>query len=45
VTVEQLRSNVRAAALARSPDELADLAKMAEPPEQYWKERSRLTWS
>jgi aryl-alcohol dehydrogenase-like predicted oxidoreductase len=45
VTVEQVRSNVRAAAVARSPDELADLAKMAEPPEQYWKERSRLAWS
>ena len=45
VTVEQVRSNVRAAAVARSPDELADLAKMAEPPDQYWKERSRLTWS
>lgn len=45
VTVEQVRSNVRAAAVARSPDELADLARMAEPPEQYWKERSRLAWS
>jgi len=45
VTVDQVRSNVRAAAVARSPDELADLAKMAEPPDQYWKERSRLTWS
>ncbi|HXN58296.1 MAG TPA: aldo/keto reductase [Candidatus Angelobacter sp.] len=45
VTVDQVRSNVRAAAVARSPDELADLAKMAEPPEQYWNERSRLAWS
>ncbi|HXO58720.1 MAG TPA: aldo/keto reductase [Candidatus Acidoferrum sp.] len=45
VTVDQVRSNVMAAAIALSPDELADLAKMAEPPDQYWKERSRLTWS
>jgi aryl-alcohol dehydrogenase-like predicted oxidoreductase len=45
VTVEQVRSNVRAAAVPLSPDELADLAKMAEPPDEYWEERSRLTWS
>ena len=45
VTVDQVRSNVMAAAVALSPDELADLAKMAEPPDQYWKERSRLAWS
>src|SRR6202140_3824368 len=43
VTVEQVRSNVRAAAVARSPDELADLAKMAEPPGQDGKERGRRT--
>jgi aryl-alcohol dehydrogenase-like predicted oxidoreductase len=45
VTVDQVRSNVMAAAAPLSPDELADLAKMAEPPDQYWKERSRLAWS
>jgi aryl-alcohol dehydrogenase-like predicted oxidoreductase len=45
VTVEQIRSNVRAATTALSPDRLAELAKMAEPPDQYWKERSQLAWS
>jgi aryl-alcohol dehydrogenase-like predicted oxidoreductase len=45
VTVEQLRSNARAATLRLAPDQLADLAKMAEPPEQYWKERSQLAWT
>jgi aryl-alcohol dehydrogenase-like predicted oxidoreductase len=45
VTVEQVQSNVRAAAVALSPDELADLPKMAEPPGQYWEERSHLAWS
>ena len=45
VTVEQLQSNAAAAALRLSPAELAGLAKLAEPAEQYWKERSRLAWS
>jgi aryl-alcohol dehydrogenase-like predicted oxidoreductase len=45
VTVDQVRSNVMATAVALSPDELADLAEMAEPPDQYWKERSQLAWS
>jgi aryl-alcohol dehydrogenase-like predicted oxidoreductase len=45
VTVEQVRSNAMAAAEPVSPDEVADLAKMAEPPDQYWKERSQLAWS
>jgi aryl-alcohol dehydrogenase-like predicted oxidoreductase len=44
VTIEQIRSNAMAAAVPLSPDELADLATMAEPPEQYWKERSQLAW-
>jgi hypothetical protein len=27
-----------------SSDELAELAKLAEPADQYWKERGRLAW-
>ncbi len=45
VTVDQLRSNVMAATMPLVPDHLAELAKMAEPADQYWKERSQLAWS
>jgi aryl-alcohol dehydrogenase-like predicted oxidoreductase len=45
VTVEQVRSNVMAATVQLAPDQLSDLAKMAEPPDQYWKERGQLAWS
>ena len=45
VTVDQLRSNVMAATLPLAPAQLAELAKMAEPADQYWKERSQLAWS
>ncbi len=45
VTVEQVRSNVMAATMPLAPDQLAELAKMAEPVDQYWKERSQLAWS
>jgi aryl-alcohol dehydrogenase-like predicted oxidoreductase len=45
VTVEQVRSNAMAATEKHSPDKLAELAKMPEPAEQYWKERSKLAWS
>ena len=45
VTVDQLRSNVMAATMPLLPDHLAELAKMAEPADQYWKERSQLAWS
>ncbi len=44
VTVAQVRSNVGALALQLSPDELAELSKLAEPPDQYWKERGQLAW-
>jgi aryl-alcohol dehydrogenase-like predicted oxidoreductase len=44
VTVDQVRSNALAATVRLAPDELAELAAAAEPPDQYWKERSRLTW-
>jgi aryl-alcohol dehydrogenase-like predicted oxidoreductase len=45
VTVEHVRSNAMAATMRLTPDHLAELAKMAEPPDHYWKERSRLAWS
>jgi len=44
VTVDQLRSNVMAATMPLAPDQLAELAKMAEPADRYWKERSQLAW-
>jgi aryl-alcohol dehydrogenase-like predicted oxidoreductase len=45
VTAEQVRSNVLAATVDFASDQLTELAKMAEPPDQYWKERSQLAWS
>jgi aryl-alcohol dehydrogenase-like predicted oxidoreductase len=45
VTVEQVRSNVMAATMQLAPDQLTELAKMAEPADQYWKERSQLAWT
>ena len=45
VTVEQVRSNVMAATVQLAPDQLTELARMAEPPDQYWKERGQLAWS
>ena len=45
VTVEQLGSNVMAATIPLAPDQLTELAKLAEPADQYWKERSQLAWS
>jgi aryl-alcohol dehydrogenase-like predicted oxidoreductase len=44
VTEAQLRSNVGALAVHLLPDELAELSKLAEPPDRYWKERGRLAW-
>jgi aryl-alcohol dehydrogenase-like predicted oxidoreductase len=45
VTVEQLRSNVMATTMPLAPDQLTELATMAEPADQYWKERSQLAWT
>jgi len=45
VTVEQLGSNVMAATMPLARDQLTELAKLAEPADQYWKERSQLAWS
>jgi aryl-alcohol dehydrogenase-like predicted oxidoreductase len=44
VTKTQVRSNAGALGVHLSPDRLAQLSKLAEPPEQYWKERSQLAW-
>jgi aryl-alcohol dehydrogenase-like predicted oxidoreductase len=44
VTVEQVRSNTMAATVQLSTDQLAELAKAAEPADQYWRERSQLAW-
>ena len=45
VTAEQVRSNVLAATVHFASDHLTELAKMAEPADQYWKERSQLAWA
>jgi aryl-alcohol dehydrogenase-like predicted oxidoreductase len=45
VTVEQLQSNAMAATVTLAPNELAELRKLAEPADQYWKERGQLAWS
>jgi aryl-alcohol dehydrogenase-like predicted oxidoreductase len=44
VTQTQVRSNVGALGVRLSPDELAALSKLAEPADQYWKERGQLAW-
>jgi aryl-alcohol dehydrogenase-like predicted oxidoreductase len=44
VTTGQLRSNVAALSVRLSTDELADLPKLAEPADRYWKERGQLAW-
>jgi len=45
VTVEQLGSNVGATEVRLSADEQERLARLAEPPEQYWATRGALRWS
>jgi aryl-alcohol dehydrogenase-like predicted oxidoreductase len=45
VTAEQVRSNVMATTVELVPDQLTDLATMAELADQYWKERSQLAWT
>ncbi|GAA3058007.1 aldo/keto reductase [Kitasatospora albolonga] len=44
-TTDQLASNLTAAELPLSPDQLATLAPLAEPAEQYWRTRAALPWS
>jgi aryl-alcohol dehydrogenase-like predicted oxidoreductase len=44
-TAGQLASNVRAAEVALDPEQLARLAALAEPPEEYWRHRAGLAWT
>ena len=44
-TTDQLASNVAAAGVALTANELAELAQLAEPPDLYWAERSRRAWA
>lgn len=44
-TTAQLSSNLRAAEVELTPDQLEDLAALAEPPAAYWAQRSQLPWS
>ena len=44
VTEAQLQSNAGALTTKLSPDELAELSKIAEAPDQYWSERGQLAW-
>ena len=45
VTVQQLRSNLRALERSIRSDQLADLTAHAEPPDRYWTERNALRWA
>lgn len=45
VTPAQLASNVEAVALELSPEELADLERLAVPAPTYWIDRAALSWS
>lgn len=45
VTPDQVRSNASAADLALPMDDLGDLARLAEPAEDYWRRRAELAWS
>ncbi|WP_371502417.1 aldo/keto reductase [Kitasatospora sp. NBC_00374] len=44
-TPEQLASNLTAAGLRLSPEDLAGLAPLAEPAEAYWRTRAALPWA
>ena len=44
-TVEQLTSNLAAADVRLTPDQLDRLTALAEPAESYWVRRSRLAWT
>jgi aryl-alcohol dehydrogenase-like predicted oxidoreductase len=45
VTTPQVESNVVAAGVVLSADELADLATLAERPDDYWAARAALAWT
>jgi aryl-alcohol dehydrogenase-like predicted oxidoreductase len=44
VTEAQVRSNTGALSAHLSSDHLAELSKLAEPADRYWKERGQLAW-
>jgi aryl-alcohol dehydrogenase-like predicted oxidoreductase len=45
VTPGQLESNLAALRVELDPEDLEELAVLAEPPDRYWQERSGLSWS
>lgn len=45
VTTDQLTSNAAASTVTFTPDELAALSTLAEPPIDYWAARSRRPWA
>jgi aryl-alcohol dehydrogenase-like predicted oxidoreductase len=45
VTPEQVRSNAAVSDLTLQPDDLAELAELAQTAERYWAERAELPWS
>ncbi len=45
VTAGQLASNIAAVDVALSPDDLAELAALAEQPARYWATRAALPWT
>jgi aryl-alcohol dehydrogenase-like predicted oxidoreductase len=45
VTPGQLSSNLEAVDVMLSPDDLSELAALAEPPERYWGTRASLAWT
>jgi aryl-alcohol dehydrogenase-like predicted oxidoreductase len=44
VTPAQLESNLAAPRLELDPEELEELAALAEPPDHYWQDRATLPW-
>jgi aryl-alcohol dehydrogenase-like predicted oxidoreductase len=45
VTPAQISSNLSAAKVFITPDDLDSLAEMAEPPDRYWATRASLAWT
>lgn len=45
VTPGQLEANLAALRVELTPEDLEELAILAEPPERYWQERAGLSWS
>jgi aryl-alcohol dehydrogenase-like predicted oxidoreductase len=45
VTPAQLEANLAAPRVELTPEDLEELALLAEPPERYWQERAGLSWS